>query len=98
MLAGEIRMVDVSHFTNEMMIVSNKKCLSAVGRPHHNPLGNSAANGILVGPGGPTGQYGRPYNDNGQWNRPGFGNGIGPGFQGNGIGQGFQGNGIGPGI
>lgn len=27
----------------------------------YNPLGNNAANGILVGPGGPTGQYGRPF-------------------------------------
>lgn len=28
----------------------------------YNPLGNNAANGILVGPGGPTGLYGRPNN------------------------------------
>lgn len=31
-------------------------------RVPYNPLGNSPANGILVGPGGPTGIYGRPPN------------------------------------
>lgn len=32
------------------------------GRPGfgYNPLGNNAANGVLVGPDGPTGYYGRP--------------------------------------
>lgn len=34
----------------------------------YNPLGNSAANGVLVGPGGPTGVYGRPPNYAGQNN------------------------------
>lgn len=49
-------------------------------------MGNSAANGILVGPGGPTGQYGRPYGfDNGIYNRPGqFANGGISGAFGNG--------------
>lgn len=37
----------------------------------YNPLGNNAANGILVGPNGPTGQYGRPSNYIGQ-NQPPF--------------------------
>lgn len=69
---------------------------STVGpnRQQYNPLGNSAANGILVGPGGPTGQYGRPHGfDNGLYNRPGFnGNGIGPGqFVNGGIPSGFGG-------
>lgn len=40
----------------------------------YNPYGNSAANGILVGPGGPTGHYGRPYGlEQGFYNRPPFG-------------------------
>lgn len=28
--------------------------------PVNNPYGNNAANGVLVGPGGPTGVIGRP--------------------------------------
>lgn len=64
------------------------KSCSTVGpsRQQYNPLGNSATNGILVGPGGHTGQYGRPFGfDNGLYNRPGF-SGIGPGqFMNGGI-------------
>lgn len=45
----------------------------------YNPLGNSAANGVLVGPGGPTGVYGRPPNYAGQNN---FGGPGGPGAPG----------------
>lgn len=51
----------------------------------YNPLGNHPTNGILVGPGGPTGVYGRPQNFNGGsgFGGPGFG---GPGFGGPGFG------------
>lgn len=50
----------------------------------YNPLGNHPANGILVGPGGPTGVYGRPPNYGGPNSfNGGFG---GPGFGGPGIG------------
>lgn len=49
----------------------------------YNPYGNNAANGILVGPGGPTGQYGRYGLDQGPYNRPPFGaNGPYPGGPG----------------
>lgn len=73
-----------------MVKCTNNVIFFSVGanRNPYNPLGNSAANGVLVGPGGPTGQYGRPYGfDNGIYNnnRPGFGpNGIGPGNFANG--------------
>lgn len=67
------------------------------GAGGYNPLGNSAANGILVGPGGPTGLYGRPPNYYGpnQFGNGGYG-GFG-GLGGNGIGgapfnNGFNGN------
>lgn len=36
--------------------------LDGPNRYPYNPLGNNGANGILVGPGGPTGIYGRPPN------------------------------------
>lgn len=36
--------------------------LDGPNRYPYNPLGNNAANGILAGPGGPTGIYGRPPN------------------------------------
>lgn len=49
----------------------------------YNPYGNNAANGILVGPGGPTGHYGRYGLDQGLYNRPPFGaNGPYPGGPG----------------
>lgn len=54
-------------------------------RNPYNPLGNSAANGILVGPGGPTGVYGRPpnYVSPNSFNGGGFGpGGIPPGGPG----------------
>lgn len=51
----------------------------------YNPLGNNAANGILVGPGGPTGVYGRPYP--GIYGRPQYGN-INPGYPSAGAGYG----------
>ena len=57
----------------------------------YNPLGNSAANGILTGPGGPTGLYGRPPNYYGP-NQLGF-NGGGPGgFGGAPFNNGFNNN------
>lgn len=43
----------------------------------YNPLGNNAANGILVGPGGPTGFYGRPQNQFGPFNQFGAQNQFG---------------------
>lgn len=50
----------------------------------YNPLGNHPANGVLVGPGGPTGVYGRPPNYAGPNSfNGGFG---GPGIGGPGIG------------
>lgn len=69
----------------------------------YNPLGNSAANGILVGPGGPTGLYGRPNNFGGPNQQPfnggfggapfnnGFNNNYGGGLYGG--GGGFNGGG-----
>lgn len=65
-------------------------------RNPYNPLGNSPANGVLVGPGGPTGIYGRPPNYNGQNQLP-F-NGINPiGPFGNGYFNNFGGGGGGVG-
>ncbi|XP_031626765.1 heterogeneous nuclear ribonucleoprotein A3 homolog 2-like isoform X2 [Contarinia nasturtii] len=58
----------------------------------YNPLGNSAANGVLVGPGGPTGLYGRPPNYAGPGQLPFGGNGIGLGGVGNPYG--FNNNGF----
>lgn len=64
----------------------------------YNPLGNNAANGILVGPGGPTGLYGRPNNfgpnqlpfnggfGGGPYNN-GFNNNYGPQYNGGGFPQ-----------
>lgn len=76
--------------------------LDGPGRyPGYNPLGNSPANGILVGPGGPTGLYGRPQNYPGSnqypfngiggapFNNNGFNNNYGPPYNG-----GYQPNGI----
>lgn len=56
--------------------------LDGPNRYPFNPLGNSPANGILVGPGGPTGIYGRPPTYAGQNQLPfnGAGPGVGPGF------------------
>lgn len=95
-----IRSFESNRSNDEINIIS----CSTVGpnRHQYNPLGNSAANGILVGPGGPTGQYGRPYPlgfNNGPYNRPGFsGNGIGPGqFANGGIPGGFGNGPIGAG-
>lgn len=64
------------------------------------PGTNSIANGILVGPGGPTGIIGRPYGGLNNFNQQGgFGNYPGVGFSlGPQGGHGFDGqhNGIGP--
>lgn len=43
-------------------------------------MGNSPANGVLVGPGGPTGVYGRPPNYVGQNQIPFNGAGVGAGI------------------
>lgn len=55
----------------------------------YNPYQNSAANGVLVGPGGPTGTYGRPpaYSPNYLGTpfmnqQPFYGNNFNPGFAG----------------
>lgn len=58
----------------------------------YNPLGNNAANGILVGPGGPTGLYGRPPNYAGQNQIP-F-NGAGAPFNGGFYGGANNGGGL----
>lgn len=58
-------------------------------------MGNSAANGVLVGPGGPTGVYGRPPNYAGPNQIPFNGGGIGSGIGGGPFSNGFYNNNFG---
>lgn len=83
-------------------IISISNRIVGGDRNQFNPLMNSAANGILVGPEGHTGHYGRyglynrpTYNGN-QFGQGSFGGAFPGGPQGNGFpGNGLQGNGFG---